>query len=67
MDWAGAIKAILSFLEKILPTLAIFTVGRKSKELENIKDENENLKKYQEIDDNSESSADDAYTAGLWK
>ena len=67
MDWAGAIKAVLSFLEKILPTLTVFMAGRKSKELDNVKDENEKLKKYQEIDDSSESSADDAYTASMWK
>ena len=67
MDWAGAIKAIIGFLEKVLPTITIFVAGRKSKELENVKDENEKLRKYQEIDDNSESSADDTYTASLWK
>lgn len=64
MEW---VKLIMGLLKEVLPTLTTFMVGRKSKELENIKDENEKLKKYQEIDDNSESSADDAYNAGMWK
>jgi len=64
MDW---VKLILGFLKEVLPTLTTFMVGRKSKELENIKDENDKLRKYQEIDDSSESSADDAYTASMWK
>ena len=64
MDW---VKLVLGFLKEVLPTITTFMVGRKSKELENVKDENEKLKKYQEIDNNDESSADDAYTASLWK
>ncbi len=64
MEW---VKLILGFLKEVLPTFTTFMVGRKSKELENVKDENAKLRKYQEIDDNSESSADDAYTASMWK
>lgn len=43
-----------------------FIVGRKSKELEELKDENEKLKKYQDIE-NGEHSSVDAYNARLWK
>ena len=64
MEW---VKLIMGLLKEVLPTLATFMVGRKSKELEDVKDENDKLKKYQEIDDSSESSADDAYTARLWE
>ena len=42
MEW---VKLILGFFKEVLPTLAVFIVGRKSKELENVKDENEKLKK----------------------
>lgn len=64
MEW---VKLIINFLKEALPTLTTFIVGRKSKELENVKDENEKLKKYQEIDDNDQHSSNDAYTASLWK
>lgn len=64
MEW---VKLILEFFKEVLPTLTTFIAGRKSKELENLKDENEKLRKFQEIDDNNEHSSDDAYTASLWK
>jgi len=64
MEW---VKLILGFFKEVLPTLAVFIVGRKSKELENVKDENEKLKKYQEIDNDDEHSSDDTYTSSLWK
>jgi len=64
MEW---VKLILGFLKEVLPTLTTFMVGRKSEELENLKDENDKLRKYQEIDDDDEYSSNDAYTASLWK
>ena len=63
MEW---VKLVLGFLKEVIPTLTTFMVGRKSKELENLKDENEKLKKYDEIE-SDEHSSDDVYTAGMWK
>ena len=61
MKW---VELILGFLKEVLPTLTSFVVGRKSKEMENVKDENDKLKKYQEVDD---TYFDDVYTSSLWK
>ena len=63
MDW---LKLLFNFLKEVAPTLTTFIVGRKSKELEQLKDENKKLKEYQEIDD-GEHSSNDAYNARLWK
>ena len=63
MDWA---KFIMDFLKEILPTLTTFIIGRKSKEFENVKDENEKLKKYKDIDD-TEHASDDVYVSSVWK
>ena len=63
MEW---VKLFLGFLKEVVPTLTTFVVGRKSKELEQVKDENKKLKEYKEIDD-GEHSSNDAYNAGLWK
>lgn len=63
MEW---IKLLVGFLKEVLPTVTSFIVGRKSKELENVKDENEKLEKYRDIESESISS-DDVYYAELWK
>lgn len=63
MEW---VKLVLGFLKEVVPTLTSFFVGRKSKELEQLKDENEKLKEYKSIDD-GEHSSNDAYNARLWK
>jgi len=63
MDW---LKLLFGFLKEVMPTLTSFIVGRKSKELEQLKDENEKLKKYEDIE-NSEHSSNDIYTSGMWK
>lgn len=63
MEW---VKILLGFLREVLPTLTTFIVGRKSKELEDIRDENRKLKKYEDID-NDEPTRDDVYNAGMWK
>ena len=57
----------IKFLKEIFPSLLAYKAGSDAKEKQQLKDENEKLKKYQKIDDSSESSADDAYTASLWK
>ena len=63
MKW---VELILKFLKEVLPTLVSFMVGRKSKELENVKDENETLKKFQKIDA-EDVDKDEAYSAEDWK
>lgn len=63
MDW---LKLLFSFIKEVLPTFTTFMVGRKSKELEQIKDENEKIKKYEDIEA-GEHSSNDAYNARLWK
>lgn len=48
MDW---LKLLFGFLKEVIPTLTSFVVGRKSKELEQVKDENEKLKQFKKIDE----------------
>jgi len=63
MEW---VKLLLGFLKEVVPTLTTFIVGRKSKELEQLKDENDKLKKYDDIE-NDEHSLNDVYTSSMWK
>jgi hypothetical protein len=63
MEW---VKLLLDFLKEVVPTLTTFIVGRKSKELEQLKDENDKLKKYDDIE-NDEHSLNDVYTSSMWK
>jgi len=63
MQW---VKLLLGFLKEVVPTLTTFIVGRKSKELEQLKDENDKLKKYDDIE-NDEHSLNDVYTSSMWK
>ena len=63
MEW---VKLLVNFLKEVLPTLTTFMIGRKSKELEQLKDENKKLKQYQDID-GEHINIDDIYNAGLWK
>jgi len=63
MEW---VKLLLGFLKEVVPTLTTFIVGRKSKELEQLKDENDTLKKYDDIE-NDEHSLNDVYTSSMWK
>ncbi len=62
----GWVKLLLGFLKEVVPTLTTFIVGRKSKELEQLKDENDTLKKYDDIE-NDEHSLNDVYTSSMWK
>ncbi len=62
MDW---LKLLFSFFKEVIPTLTSFIVGRKSKELEQLKDENEKLKKYEDIE-NDEHSSNDIYNSRVW-
>ena len=58
------LKLLIGFLKEIIPTLTSFFVGRKSKELENVKSENEKLKKYKKIDEkniNKNTAYDEEY------
>lgn len=57
----------IKFLKEIFPSLLAYKAGSDSKENEQLREENEKLKKYQKIDDDNEHSSDDAYIAGLWK
>ncbi len=63
MDW---VKLLLGFLKEVVPTVTTFIVGRKSKELEQLKDENDKLKKYDDIE-TDEHSLNDVYTSSMWK
>ncbi len=63
MEW---LKILFSFLGSVIPTLTTFIVGRKSKELEELKDENKKLKKYKEIDE-KDIYKNQAYEADNWK
>jgi len=63
MDW---LKLLFSFLKEVVPTIVTFIAGKKSKELEDIKDENKKLKKYNDIDED-EYSSNDAYNARMWE
>lgn len=62
MEW---LKILFGFLKEVIPTVTTFVVGRKSKELENIKSENEKLKKYKEIDEKN-ISRNQAYDEEHW-
>lgn len=48
MDW---IKLILSFVKELFIPTAAYVAGKKSKELDQVKNENEKLKEYKKIDD----------------
>jgi len=43
MDW---VKLILSFVKELFIPTAAYVAGKKSKELDQVKDENEKLKEY---------------------
>ncbi len=62
MEW---VKLLFGFLGNILPTLTTFFVGRKSKELEELKSENKKLKEYKKIDEKSVDKAQ-AYDEEHW-
>ena len=62
MEW---LKILFSFLKEILPTATTFLVGRKSKELQNIKEENQKLKQYKKIDE-AEPTKKEVYTSSEW-
>jgi hypothetical protein len=59
------LKIILSFLTEALPSITSFVVGRKSKELDNVKKENKTLKKWFKID-KSTVSKDEVYDGKQW-
>ena len=56
----------IELLKELFPTLLAFKAGRDSKENQNLKAENDKLKKYQEID-GEHINLDDVYDDRLWK
>ena len=62
MDW---VNTILKLLKEFVPAILAYYAGRGSKEKEQLKEENEKLKDYKDIDD-GEHSVNDAYNASLY-
>lgn len=56
---------IIDFLRAILPTLLAYKAGRDSKEKDQLKDENEKLKKFKKIDDR-EVMRNEVYDPSEW-
>ncbi len=50
MSW---LKVLLSFVKELFIPTAAYVAGKKSKELDQAKDENKKLKEYKKIDDES--------------
>ena len=63
MDW---LKLILEFIKKVFGPLMVYKAGRNSKENEQLRSDNEILKKFDDIE-NGEHSSNDIYTHGMWK
>ncbi len=61
-----ALTAFIKLIGKLFIPISAYFAGKKAKDNENLKAENEKLKKYKDIDD-GEHSSNDAYNAGLWK
>lgn len=62
MDW---LKPLLSFLADFIPHIFMYNAGKKSKELDDIKEENETLKEFKKIDE-KEITKKEVYTSDEW-
>ena len=63
MDW---LKILLKLVKEFLPFFFMYNAGKKSKELNQVKDENKKLKEYKRIDD-KEIQVSEVYDEKAWK
>lgn len=59
------LSLFLEVLKQLFVPLGAYTFGKKTKENEQLKEENAKLKEYDSIE-NSEHSVNDIYDAGMW-
>lgn len=59
------LSLFLEVLKQLFVPLGAYTLGKKTKENEQLKEENAKLKEYDNIE-NGEHSVNDIYDAGMW-
>lgn len=59
------VTTLLNFIKTLFVSIGAYKFGKKTKENEQLKAENEKLKKYKNIDDD-EYCANDVYDARMW-
>ncbi len=60
------LSLFLEVLKQLFVPLGAYTLGKKTKENEDLKEENAKLKEYDSIE-NGEHSVNDVYDARVWK